>query len=383
MTFVPQTMTSESCLLCGGQAFEPLFAAEKFPLVIGAVPADRKVPEHPLKIKACTDCALVQQVSRLAPEVVDGLYTADYYSCPSPVLTGMGAGEIDKFVAFFKACGLKAGEILEIACFDGYLLLKLKELGWSVWGCDPAAQAKIASEKLGADRVSREFFKEGTYKAGRFDAIVARNLLEHIYDLHGFLKAVAGSLEDGGHLLIEVPNVHTTLELGVFASFFHQHISYFSQATLSRLLFENGFTPVHWEVGPTLMVAARKGMQDQKLVAGFVSTSGMLREKILDVFNDSSVKTIALFGASAISTTIVSMLDVKGRAKLKAVFDNDSQKRGKRIYGSDVLIAPPTADAVKGIDALLIASNLFEKEIRAQLKSLGFSEEKIRPLFPR
>lgn len=383
---------TDGCLLCGSRSFDPIFEAERFPLVVGAVPAGRAVPEHPLTIRACRDCALVQQVSRLAPEAIDELYTADYYSCPSPVLTGMGAGEIDKFVRFFEDCGIAPGELLEVACFDGYLLLKLKALDWSVWGCDPASQAKIAAEKLGNDRVSREFFKAGSYAAGRFDVIVARNLLEHIYDLHGFLSAVAGSLKEGGRVMIEVPNVHTTLELGVFGSFFHQHISYFSKATLERLLAENGFSPERWQEGPTLMVSARKvsaraakgrdaAARDRELVSGFVKSSEALRGKILAAFDAPATKSVGLFGASAISTTIVSLLDAKGRAKLKAIFDNDWQKHGKLIHGCELPISAPTASALGGIDAVLIASYLFENEIREQLRGLGFPAGRIKPLF--
>lgn len=338
---------------------------------------------------------LVQQVSRVAPETVDEIYTADYYSCPSPLVTGMGSGVIDNFVGFFRNCGLKPGELLEIACFDGYLLLKLADLGWSVYGCDPANQAKIAIANLGQDRVSREFFTEGTYASERFDAIVVRNLLEHIYDLHGFLTAVAGTLKVGGMLLIDVPNVHTTLELGVFGSFFHQHISYFSKATLERLLRENGFIPEHWLTDPTLMVCARKSgvkptqaeseatVHDRELVASFAKSSEAHRRLLLDAFAEPRMRSAALFGASALSTTIVSLLDEAGRGKLNAIYDNDSQKHGKIIHGCSVAIAAPTKESLRGIDTLLITSYQFENEIRAQLGNLGFDHARIKPLFSR
>ncbi len=50
------------------------------------------------------------------------------------------------------------GKLLEIGCFDGYLLKRLKSDKWDVYGCDPANQTSIAIENIGSDRIINDFF---------------------------------------------------------------------------------------------------------------------------------------------------------------------------------------------------------------------------------
>ena len=108
--------------------------------------------------------------------------------------------------------------------------------------------------------------------------------------------------------------------------------------------------------------------------------SGALRNRIMSAFADPKPR-VALFGASAVSTTILALLSAEGRSQLVAIFDNDQQKHGKLIHGSALQISAPTAMTLKDVDSLLIASYLFEAEIREQLRELGFPAHRIKSIF--
>ena len=87
------------CLICNSENLEQLFYNENFPLFFGAIPSDMKkdVKQYPLQISCCIKCGLVQQINLLEEEIMNQVYDADYYNCPSPVTTGMGLSEIEKF----------------------------------------------------------------------------------------------------------------------------------------------------------------------------------------------------------------------------------------------------------------------------------------------
>ena len=121
-------MPQNDCLVCKGTDFIELLHLEQFPIFFGAVHSEKisKVECFPLTIAICDQCSLVQQINLLEEKILNEVYTAEYYNCPSPLMTGMGISEIDKFYSFFQSCKLTPSKLLEIACFDGYLLEKLK-----------------------------------------------------------------------------------------------------------------------------------------------------------------------------------------------------------------------------------------------------------------
>ena len=184
---------SNKCLICNSSQLHQLIRIEKFPLYFGAIPPDKKgdVEEFPLTISYCLKCGHFQQFDLVEEEIMNRVYDAEYYNCPSPVSTGMGLREIEKFHSFFNENNLKKGTLLEVACFDGFLLRKIQNDGWDVYGCDPSPMTIIAENIIGKGKIKNEYFCKGLYIRDSFDCIVFRNLLEHIYDLHEFITSVS------------------------------------------------------------------------------------------------------------------------------------------------------------------------------------------------
>ncbi|MEA2441512.1 MAG: hypothetical protein QOH76_2936 [Thermoleophilaceae bacterium] len=112
-----------------------------------------------------------------------------------------------------------ARRVLDIGCAAGALGAALKGRGAEVVGieADPG-YAAAASERL--DRVisgdaERALAEEDL---GRFDCLVAADVLEHLVDPWGALRRACELLEPGGTVVISVPNVRyfeTFWELGV------------------------------------------------------------------------------------------------------------------------------------------------------------------------
>ena len=138
-----------------------------------------------------------------------------------------------------------------------------------------------------------------------------------------------------------------------------------------------------------LHVQARKnksagGFQENKVFANgasrkkeFLKKYDTIEKELGRIFSNPGNKKIAIFGASAVATTMINMLDQEKRIKISGIFDNDSSKHGKFIEGVDIPIASPAKIKPQSFDVLIICSYIFSEEISAQLTQLGIDKNRI------
>ncbi len=373
-----------NCILCKKSNLEIFFSLKEFPLFFGAVDKNfvDQVPKYNLDMAICIDCKHVQQTNLVDEDIMNSVYTAGYYNCPSPSNSDVGEREIKKFYNFFKKCNQPKGELLEIACFDGYFLEILNNDGWDIYGCDPAANTSIAISKFGEKKIKKEFLSSNTFNDKKFDAIIFRNLLEHIYDINSFINLVSSLLKKDGSIYIDLPNVSTTESYGGYGLFFHQHISYFSIDTMNNFLSSHNFTINNFYDGsPNLFIHASKHNEikvvDKKSSFDYknlIHNNKKIKNKINSFFDNES--NISLFGASALATTILCNINQSQKDKVRKIFDNEKIKHFKILQGTNIEISDPnkiTPDDTK----YLITSYFFDDEICDQLISYGINRDNI------
>ena len=375
----------KKCILCNSENIEIFFSLEKFPLFFGAV--DRKfindVPRYNLDMSFCRDCGHVQQTNLIDEEIMNSVYTAEYYNCPSPSCSDIGEREILKFYNFFKKSGLKKGKLMEVACFDGFLLNILDKDGWDIYGCDPASQTEIAINKFGKNKIKKEFLTKNTFVKNKFDVIIFRNLLEHIYDINEFIKLISSMLNENGSVFIDLPNVNTTEKYGGYGLFFHQHISYFSLDTMKIFLDKNNFHIVNYfEGSPNLFIEAKKNKDSRKITnfskfdpSKLINKNKEISFKIINFLENE--KSLSFFGASALATTILCNIDNNLKSKVKKIYDNEKIKHNKILQGTDIPISNPNTINITDYNKFLITSFFFDDEIYKQLINQGIDENNI------
>jgi len=131
------------------------------------------------------------------------------------------------------------GECLDIGCGAGLLLARLKvELGpdWSFHGVEPTPEfAEIAARRTGA-RVVQSSYRRGLVGAP-IDFISCCQVLEHVANPRLFLEDMRCDLAESGVLYLEVPDISDFGRLPASHDrFLSQHLSYFSEGVLRRLL---------------------------------------------------------------------------------------------------------------------------------------------------
>jgi 2-polyprenyl-3-methyl-5-hydroxy-6-metoxy-1,4-benzoquinol methylase len=98
-------------------------------------------------------------------------------------------------------------EVCDIGCGDGSLLLDMQQSGLRVTGVeiDPAARRTAQSKGLGVFEGTAEDLPDAV-RDRRFDLVVMSHVLEHCLEPQLSVTNAAGLLNDGGQLVIEVPN---------------------------------------------------------------------------------------------------------------------------------------------------------------------------------
>ncbi len=103
------------------------------------------------------------------------------------------------------------GRLLEIGCGFGYFL-ETFDSQWSLYGTDISAHAaRAASARLPHARFVAADVQDGIPFEGRFDVIVAVNVMEHLPDPRRGMAVIAEHLQPGGIFVAHLPTISSPL----------------------------------------------------------------------------------------------------------------------------------------------------------------------------
>lgn len=205
----------------------------------------------------------------------------------------------------------------------------------------------------------------------------------------------ARALSDDGVVLLEVPcAIAPHLMLPGWFTF--EHLHYFSQAALLRLLHAAGLAPLELRVAleayiyPVIAVIARKAerppLHDDRVAVR--EAMKFLAELIAhdDVLWKASAARLqhltgpgTIWGAGVHTTQLLDRTPLH-RAEIKAIVDRDSQKWGLKQAGRKI-IGPERFFAEGGDGPVVISSFAAEAEIARTLSDAGVSRDRIVRLY--
>jgi len=115
----------------------------------------------------------------------------------------------NKMVTVNKVISLlpKEGKILDLGCFNGYILEKINELGnYELYGLDASTAAVEACQDKGLN-VSLVDLESGIpFEDNTFDAVIGLEIIEHLADTDFFLNEINRVLKTNGKLILSTPN---------------------------------------------------------------------------------------------------------------------------------------------------------------------------------
>ena len=385
-------MKTGICRCCGERDLEKILDYGKVALADNFLKEEEIASEkkYPLKLCFCKKCYHVQIDEIINPVVLFEDYVWE---------TGISKTMIEFSENLFEKTDIysrgKKQKVLEIASNDGTVLSVYKKNKYRVLGVDPAKNIAHIARKRGVETIS-EFFNLNVAKKileskGKWDICIARNVIAHVNDLHGFIQGIHLILKKKGFAVIEFPHLEKMYRELQYDQVFHEHIGYHSLHSIIRLFDQYNMTIFNAEKlevhGGSLRVylqhedAQRRVQKNVIKILRSEIDSGIfnkfsweiyakrckahiesLRAKIANL-NNSGYK-ICIYGASGKGQSLIQMCEINNKLVV-GVVDKSSLKQGKYTPGSHVKIHPPEFIYENKVDVILLCTwNLAEENLQ-------------------
>lgn len=354
-----------------------------------------------LHVNLCEGCVFGYQVAPLSPGQLSDYYRSENFSAAYP----RGKADLSNplFMRFARnilrlsQVGLNNEDrLLDYGTHRGHFPELLRSLGFeNSFGYEPflSGYSEIDSPRDASSTTLLS--KLGDFEA-YFDFISALHVLEHVPDLEEFLFTIRRLLKPGGVLLIEVPDL-SRFPPDYLNYFFLEHLSYFTDYSLQVLLELNGFQEVEvrkipesfpddqsYQV-PVLEVTCvrSEGTQrpDRAPAAGsetILASSlqavnqrfGSRNQKVSEVrhiLESFGARPYCIWGGGVHTHYLFGLVP-----ELSPLFivDSSPEREGSLCCGIDI-VSPETFNQRAGeVEAVLISSYSFEKEIRASVEQI-------------
>jgi C-methyltransferase C-terminal domain/Putative zinc binding domain/Methyltransferase domain len=223
-----------NCGVCGSGALATILDMGTQPLAERMIPAPQL---YPLELLQCRNCSLIQLGYIVAQR--------ELFPAQHPYATGNSAALRRHFAGLSRIIGMycEPGDlVVDIGANDGTLLATVRN-DVTRLGVEPTDQARKCGER-GIGCWQNYFTAEvarGIRKLhGPARVITACNVLAHVPDCHDFLDGVSELLGDDGVFITENHDVASVLSGLQIDTIYHEHLRYYSPASLAHLLAMHG-----------------------------------------------------------------------------------------------------------------------------------------------
>ena len=389
-------MSQTACRFCGAPV-EAVFAdLGMSPLANSYLPpesANGMEPFYPLRALVCGKCFLVQLEEFETPERIFSDYA--YFSSYSSSWLAHSRRYAEEMIGRLALDG--ESHVVEIASNDGYLLQFFHDRQIPVLGIEPAANvAKVALQK-GIPTLVEFFGREtATSLAGESsaDLLLGNNVLAHVPDLNDFVAGMKILLKWGGVITMEFPYLMRLIEDNQWDTIYHEHFSYFSFLTVSRVFEAHGLRLFDVEElsthGGSLRIYGCHGddsakvesqtareLRERERGAGYETLETYLgygrrveadKRQILRFLIDLKERGLCIvgYGAPAKGNTLLNYCGVRCDF-IDYTCDLNPRKQGHFLPGSHIPIRSPEAIREEQPDVVLILPWNLKEEIMEQL----------------
>lgn len=325
--------------------------------------------EHPLAKKndivCCNTCGFVFADNDLNQDSYDRYYKelnsyseADSikYSEDEELFPKFYFSLLRKFIAINES-------VFDVGCGDGGLLSVLKQNGYgNVYGLDPSADSIRTLERKGVNGICGSVFEIAALDLPKFDVVISTGVLEHIFDVDGYIKNVLAAVKSDGRIIVVVPAVEGfEIKYTDLPNYFnHEHINFFSQQTLDRLFAGYGYYDISNEQsrlvtepnGEYILYGVyskkkvdtheiEKDDSSRKSVLNYLEQYSERKKEKEEKYKKLSLDKYILWGTGALATQFLAEFP-EISDKIEFCIDNNKTKQGtrfagKKIYGSEYL----------------------------------------------
>lgn len=368
----------EKDMMLDNSDIEFLYQLENFPIYCGTTESESKSDKlADMKWGISKESGMIQLMD-LVP--LDELYAVSHNGAIGKVWKEHHT-EFAKFV--YKNTNAELG-ILEIGGGNGILNAVYNSMFpkcmWTI--VEPSEVQKV--ENVTAEYV-KIFWGDSDTECQITDscvygALVHSHLMEHQYDIHKFMKIDSNALEIGQKMIFSIPNMQRYLEMGYMNALGFEHTYFITEAYISILMKQYGFQIIdkqYFGESHSIFYAVEKisnivqidsklfnGLYEsnKKLFESFIKKNIEIVRKLNGLIDSYAGGKIYLFGAHIFAQYLIAFgLHTE---KIVGVLDNDANKQGKRLYGTEFITYSPQILKDEINPAVVLVMGAYSDEIQ-------------------
>lgn len=252
------------------------------------------------------------------------------------------------------------------------------ETPWTIIEPNPTPDENVNAKFI------KGFFDDNFKFDDAVDAVVHSHVFEHVYYPQVFIKHISGFLDEGKYLIFSLPNMKEMLKRKYTNCVNFEHTVMLTEPYIEYLLSLNGFRILELDYFMDDHSIFYACIRDSSIVPSKLSPSlydenkklyqeylGYHEKLILDLNKKiaglSSSQKIYLFGAHVFAQYLIGFgLDT---SRIVCLLDNDANKQGKRLYGTNLKVYSPKVLADCDTPVVILKAGVYNNEIKADIQS--------------
>ena len=336
---------------------------------------EQRDAKYHLILGLCRSCGLVQLIHPFPSEKLKPVYDWVTYKEPEDHLDKVA----DMFV---KLLSKKDAKICGVTYKDDSTLERLKKRGFKN-AIKLGAQKNLGSAAFssGAGAFQSVLKVNQAQKIvqqhGKFDLIISRHVLEHVYDVFGFMDAIKQLLKPQGHVLFEVPDYTKSFGQLDYSTIWEEHLAYFTPETFKNCfsfcsLETEIFKAYPYQLENSLVAVVKNSgnsntnpkFPDENILEretiralNFSREYAKTKNKIKSFFSEFKKNNgkIAVYGAGHNACMLINAFELEDY--IDCVIDDNANKQGLFMPGSHLPILSPSALLDRGIKLSVFSLN--------------------------
>jgi SAM-dependent methyltransferase len=398
----------ECCQVCGHAPLDTVLSLGYMPPVnqmvpIGEIP--RQLPWFPTTLLHCRKCELVQLGLAVDPVII---FPPEYpYTSGTTKLLRDNFADLQRESA--ALLGLSGKDlVIDIGSNDGTLLSNFQNGGQRVLGIEPTDVGDIANQR-GIATIKRYFgldtARQVKREHGAASVVTAANCFAHMEDVHAIVDGIVELLKPDGVFISESHYLVPLLDTLQYDTIYHEHLRYYSLASLKYLLEMHDLEvfharPIPSHGGSIRVYAARRGsrpVQDSVNRMLAAEPRGEAMAKRLQAFRRDVILSklrllsmlrelketgarIAAISAPSRASTLVNYVGLDEGLIDYVCEIAGSLKIGKYMPGTQIPVVDEARLFAEQPDCAVIFSWHIADELAPKLKTKGFRGKLITPL---
>jgi hypothetical protein len=358
------------CVISGKHDIEPLYSFPKFPVFMGCMD---QVEQDDLKIDMTwwisRGSGLIQLKQLLPLEI---LYPESH-----------GAGAIgalwrkhhQAFAQFLSKINPTA--VLEIGGAHGILAKEYQNFSsipWTILEPNPSPVDGCKAHFI------KGFFDDKFTFKGNLDTLVHSHLFEHIYDPDEFVHHLSKFMLTGTNLVFSIPNMQVMLDRKYTNCINFEHTIFLTEPYIEYLLAKYGFRlklKEYFMDDHSIFYKAERDptTEPKDLPSDLYDKNKSLylnyihyHESLITELNEkieASESLVYLFGAHVFAQYLIAFgLNTE---KICCILDNDPAKKGKRLYGTSLMVQSPKALREVSNPIVILKAGVYNTEIKKDI----------------